>query len=267
MRRIPIFHIDVLLLLFVSCHAPFVDPLVDPAEYVFELPEIPEAWYALLGSPSWSLEWMDENGSITTFCVPSGTKQVTLPLSVHQPGPIWAWPYWSQLGIDPHRTRPAGALLPLDIQGNRCRLTWMGGVEASFFRYLQSSPGDPRYGPEYFNWPRFRSLFQDKRLAQEVLADPWHVDWSLVAEKTRRSGFDSRRLNSRPVKTILISLPVLGPWVSGSPFSPVLPESSGLEDLQISIQAASAVGTLLSTHGIISYSWDGIAYIPGLPDP
>jgi hypothetical protein len=267
MGKARIIYIDVLLVVFVSCTASFINPLHDSAEIDVEMPAIPEAWYTLLGSPAWRVEWMTENGSLATLQAPAGTRQVKVPLSVHQAGPLWAWPCWPQLGIEPHRTRPAGALLPLDVIENRCRLTWMGGVEASFFRYLQTSPGDSRYGPEYFNWPRFRSLFSDKRLAQEVLSDPWRVDWSLVAIKTKLSGFDSRRLTPRPVQVIPITLPVLGPWVSDSPFVPAIAESPDAGGLQITLHASAAVDTILSTHGIISYSWDGIAYIPGLPDP
>ncbi|AEJ20228.1 hypothetical protein [Gracilinema caldarium] len=240
---------------------------VDTKVYIFELPEIPHEWNDVLGSPAWRLEWLSEQGHISSMDVPLGVITTEVSLSIHQPGPILAWPYWPQLGITPHRTRPAGALLPLDVQQNRCRLTWMGGIEATLFYLLKTSPGNAKYDPDTFNWPRFRKLFSEKKLPLAVLADPWCVDWALVATKTRLSGFDSRRLVSQPTKPLFVTLPDVGPWVADSPFIPYLLEGRASEELKITLETTASVNTILSAHGIIAYSWDGIAYISGFHDP
>ncbi len=267
MGKIRILYVDVLLMVFLSCGLVSVNH-GEPAEvYHCELPPLPESWFTLLGSPAWRIEWTTSDGSRNTLEVPPSVSQAAVPLDGHQPGPIWAWPYWPQLGIGPYRTKPAGALIPLDLQDDHCKLSWLGGVEATLFYYLQASSGNSKYRAEYFNWPRFRSLFSEAKLPPPVLADPWCVDWVLLAEKPRVSGFDSRRLVPRAVRSLVISLPAAGPWVSGSPFTPVLAGYDAQETGNVTVNASSSVDTILSTHGIISYSWDGIAYIPGLEDP
>jgi len=267
MGKIKTLYIYILFLFLVSCSLVSLN-LGSPAEaYCCELPPLPELWCTVLGSPAWRIEWTASDGSRNTLEVPPGVSQAVVPLDVHQPGPIWAWPYWPHLGIGPYRTKPAGALIPLDLRDDRCKLSWLGGVEATLFHYMQVSSGNSTYRAEDFNWPRFRSLFSESKLPPPVLADPWCVDWVLVAGKTRLSGFDSRRLVPRAVRSLDISLPAAGPWVSGSPFASALAGYDAQEPEKVTVNASSSVDTILSTHGIISYSWDGIAYIPGLEDP
>ncbi len=254
-------------MLLLACQLPMDLFLVDTNRYILELPEIPNEWHILLGSPAWRLEWLGEQGYISSIDVPPDVKETEVSLTLHQSGPILAWPYWPQWGIMPHRTRPAGALLPLDMQQHRCRLTWMGGVEATLFYLLETSPGTTKYRPANFNWPRFRKLFSEKRLPSAVLSDPWCVDWAFVATKTKLSGFDSRRLVAQPTKPLSVTLPNVGPWVAGSPFTSHVYEGRLSEEMKITLESTASVDTILSVHGIIAYSWDGIAYISGFHDP
>lgn len=267
MGNMRVLYIDVLLMVLSSCSFSFDTPIRGITEYIVELPDIPLGWSSTLGSPAWRLQWLDKYDLFTTLEVSPGVQELTVPLSIHHPGPIWAWPYWPQHGIEPYRTKPAGAILPLDIRGNRCRLTWMGGVDAVFFEYLEHNSGSSRYSPQRFNWPRFRSLFSEGKLSPEVQKDPWCVNWLLVAQETGHSGFDSRRLVPRPTKVLPIILPHPGPWVSGSPFLQDVYQNQEADGGVLSIPASSAVDTILSTHGILSYSWDGVVFIPGLKDP
>lgn len=246
-----------------ACDLAVPDVLPQTVEVFLSLPDLPASWFSVLGSPAWHIEWPVADGSVRRVDLPAGSYTIPVALSLRHPTPICAYPFWPQLGIDPKRTKPAGALFPLDLKDRVCRLTWLGGVEAVFYQFLGSSTGDPRYGPECFNWRRFRALFDEATVPAPVLADPWCVDWSLVAEKTRKGGFDSRRLVPRETKGLAVSFPVPGPWVSGSPFCLGSP-SEGLSFF--TVQASMAVDTFLSTHGIIVYTWDGMVYIPGEVD-
>jgi len=267
MKKLGIPHIGIAIMLFFACQLPTALFLVGTNKYILKLPEIPNEWNILLGSPAWRLEWLGEQGHICSIDVPPDVKDTEVSLTIHQSGPIFAWPYWPQWGIMPHRTRPAGAILPLDIRENRCGLTWMGGIEATLFYLLEASPGNAKYSPANFNWPRFRKLFSEKRLPPAVLSDPWCVDWALVAAKTRLSGFDSRRLVAQPTKPLSVTLPNVGPWVTGSPFKAHVFEGRGANEIKITLESTASVDTILSVHGIIAYSWDGIAYISGFHDP
>ncbi len=266
MKTPPVLLLSLMVTIVSSCNMDPAMAGLDTAEIVLELPPVPDAWRIVLGPPCWLLEWVAQDGTHVSVSVPADTTQVSVKFNIHQYEALWGWPYWPDIGIGPYRTRPAGALVPLDVKNRSCRLTWFGGVEATLFSSLRNSPGDPRYGPEYFNWPRFRALFYDAVLPAEVLADPWCVDWQRVAKKTKASGFDRRRLVPMVTRPVSIRFRSPGRWVPGSPFgSEVL--LSGLGEMQnLLIHAGAAVDTFLSTHGIITYTWDGAAFIPP-PDP
>ncbi|WP_304223417.1 hypothetical protein [Gracilinema caldarium] len=262
MKSASVLFLSLVIIIVSSCNMDSVAAGLDTVDIVFELPPVPESWCIVLGPPCWLLEWAAQDGSKVAVTVPKDTNQVSVRLNIHQYEAFWGWPYWPEYGIVPYRARPAGALVPLDIKDRHCRLTWFGGVEAAFFSLLRQSLGDPRYGPEYFNWPRFRSLFHEAALPEEVLADPWCVDWLTVAKKTKASGFDRRRLVPMLERPIMIRFKPPGPWVSGSPFGAQVLFSDLYEPQNILINAGATVDTFLSTHGIIAYSWDGAAYFP-----
>ncbi|MFQ3548000.1 MAG: hypothetical protein SNJ56_06645, partial [Termitinemataceae bacterium] len=118
---------------------------------------------------------------------------------------------------------------------------------------VPSNNGPQAYGPERFNWARFMALWDTgSSLPEEVLKDPWLVDWTLVAQKTQASGFDRRRLVVESGVYVDSLLPDCGPWVAASPFSSLQSEGDSL----VSLYRRKMVDTLLSRQGIIRYSMD-----------
>jgi len=144
--------------------------------------------------------------------------------AIYLPGtmatPVLALPFWPEKGIAPGIFRPAGAIFPFDVSGNRLILSWQGGVDAIFFMELARATNSPSGArlPWNFNWPRFRRLFDDPALNAEIRADPWLADWPSIATRTVQSGFDRRRLV--PEARTNLELPLdPGPWVGSSPFA------------------------------------------------
>jgi len=196
----------------------------DPG-YVLELPELPYTWESMLGSPRWRVEWFDGEGRRQTAEV-SGKARPKISLPGTLANPVLALPFWPEKGIAPGIFRPAGAIFPFDVSGNRLALSWQGGVDAAFFLELAraANGGLPPGGtaalrlPWNFNWPRFRRLFDDPALNEEIRADPWLADWPGIAERTAQSGFDRRRLV--PAAAVALEIPLgTGPWVGTSPFA------------------------------------------------
>ena len=209
------------LLFSISCAEIF--PANGPG-YVPVPPDPPQAWLALLGSPHWRLEWFDGEGRRRALELSGGDFPAISP-----PGdlasPVLALPFWPDLGIGPGLFRPAGAIFPFDVSGDRLVLSWSGGVEATFFLELARAAGglSPDGSaaarlPWNFNWPRFRRLLDDRALNDRIRADPWLADWPGIAERTVQSGFDRRRLVPEP--EIPLELPLgPGPWIGASPFA------------------------------------------------
>ena len=227
-------------LFFLSCGGMF---LADESGYALEFPELPYAWQTMLGSPSWRVEWFDGEGRKRAAEV-SGKAVLEVSLPGTMANPVIALPFWPEKGIAPGVFRPAGAIFPFDLSENRLALSWQGGVDAAFFLELAraANGGLPTGGsaalrlPWNFNWPRFRRLFDDPALNDEIRADPWLADWPDIADRTVRSGFDRRRLVPQAVVAIEIPLGP-GPWVGVSPFAaplvfegrPVFPVRSTVE--------------------------------------
>ena len=205
----------------VSCGGMFIG---GEARYVLELPELPDAWRSMLGSPHWRIEWFDGEGRKRSAVLAGGAG-----LDVSVPGtfanPVLALPFWPEKGIDHGVFRPAGAIFPFDVSGGRLVLSWRGGIDAAMFLELARAAGSaenaaphPTRLPWNFNWPRFRLLFEDPALNADVRADPWLVDWPGVAARTVQSGFDRRRLV--PEAVVALELPLgHGPWIGTSPFA------------------------------------------------
>lgn len=199
--------------------------------------------------------------------------QATLDLSADRSSPVLAHPFWPSVNIPPGLVKPCGAIFPFDLQrtpsdsllglGKKgegiLQLSWIGGVAGYFFKALAASEGDQKTVPERFDWPRFVSLFQDSALSQAVRDDPWLVDWLKVAKKTRASGFDRRRLVSRPQFPLFISVPAQGPWANGDPFIPAPLWAAGN---QVELAALEESATFFSPSGFLRYSSSGWAWFP-----
>ncbi|MCL2191474.1 MAG: hypothetical protein FWB79_05755 [Treponema sp.] len=220
--------------------------------YVPNLPDPPPAWTALLGDPHWRIEWFDGEGRKRYAELPGpGSPGISPPQTLATP--VLALPFWPEKGIAPGVFRPAGAVFPFDVSGNRIFLSWQGGVEAAFFLELAraANGGLPPDGtaalrlPWNFNWPRFRRLFADPALNAEIRADPWLADWPGIADRTVRSGFDRRRLV--PEARTALELPLdPGPWIGASPFAaPLAFESNPV------FQVGPSADTWVSAGGLL----------------
>jgi hypothetical protein len=237
-------------------------------EYVLTFPDLPAAWQELLGSARWRLLWTDERGVLQTLET-DGDAAVSVP--AEWATAALAFPYWPGRGILPGEMRPAGAIIPFDIRGDRLQLSWRAGAEAWFYRELAAARnvalaeaeagGDQasltaaldKRRPEYFDWPRFRSLLDGDALPAAVREDPWSVDWQDLAARTVQSGFDRRRIVERQTEQLTAPRAALGegPFAGPSPFAkPLLPSP----DLGYCFAVTSRPDTYVSAGGILRVS-------------
>jgi len=236
------------------------------SRYALELPELPSDWEAMLGSPYWRIEWLNDEGQKESLTV-KVKRGVEISLPPTWVSAVSALPFWPDRGIGPGIFRPAGAIFPYDVSGKSLVLSWQGGVEANLYwefvkayAYAASSDAVEESPPEEtepveraavsrlpwnFNWPRFRLLFDDPSLNAEIRADPWLADWSSIAAKIVQSGFDKRRLV--PESRSSMEIPVSpGPWIGASPFAaPLLFEAVPVFSVR------STADTWVSREGIL----------------
>jgi hypothetical protein len=251
-RLLLLFEIGPLCAVFLSCSLPGSQP-----ELRVQLPALPDAWVAALGEGEWSLRWTGSDGE--WHCRDGFLSGDTVELSIDEASAILAYPYWPRLGIVCGIARPAGAIHPFDEEDGVLFLDWNGGPVAHFFRELEGAGGEAQTKPELFDWPRFRELLYGDLVAAEVSADPWVVDWRLVAEKTRSSGFDRRRLVPKPTDPLELAVPAAGPWVAASPFA-ASPAWTGGE--RVTITASAEADSFLCAAGVLRYSMGLIAWFP-----
>ena len=234
-----------------SCAAPASAPVLR-----LRFPPLPTAWAAALGEASWSVRWTGSDGVQYRRDDAETGMEIELDSSASA---ILAYPYWPGLGLEVALARPAGAIYPFDEDGGSLVLDWEGGPPAVFFRELAVAAGPPRTLPERFDWPRFRALLSGPLVASEVAADPWLVDWRLVAEKTRRSGFDRRRLVPRPTEPLAFTVPAAGPWAASSPF---VRAPSWQEGSSATVGASEEADTFFCAEGILRYSREAALWLP-----
>ncbi len=240
-----------------SCAVPAAAPTVR-----LRLPPVPAAWAAALGEPSWSVRWTGSDGA--PYRQDDAGPGLEIELSGSAASAILAYPYWPALGLEPAAARPAGAIYPFDEDDGWLVLDWAGGPPAVFFRELARAAGKPETRPELFDWPRFRALLAGPLVAAEVAADPWLVDWRLVAEKTRRTGFDRRRLVPRPTEPLAFTVPAAGPWAASSPFAPAPPWEAGSP---ATVAAAEEPDTVFCAEGALRYSRKAALWLPARGGP
>jgi hypothetical protein len=210
----------VCVLLFQSCGEP-----VNYPEYRLEMPALPAVWTELFGAPLWRIEWIDKDGRWARADT-GGSFYPGVSLPEGWTTPVIAYPYWNGQGIYPGTMKPCGALYPLDVEGGTLRLSWQGGVDAFFYRELSRGSNENRQ-PNKFDWPRFRSLFSEKKISADVCADPWLADWSAIAVKTAETGFNAKRIVPCETGNLIIDVPEAGPWAGVSPFAASLPWEKG----------------------------------------
>jgi hypothetical protein len=203
------------------------------ASYTVLFPDIPSGWLEILGQPQWRLEWIDDEGCKVSADAPyNGFREIRVLRE--WASPITAFPFWSEKGVPPKLMKPAGAIFPFDVSGGNIILTWFGGVEAVVYQELAQSSGEssPR-SPNYFNWPRFKELFEDSLLPEAVKSDPWLVDWKAFCEKTATSGFDRRRIKIMEKDSLAIPVALDGVWVGTSPFARPFSAENGVLTLNV----------------------------------
>ncbi|GHU55505.1 hypothetical protein FACS189442_3150 [Spirochaetia bacterium] len=202
------------------------DSLAEP-RFVLDFPAPPPAWTELFGPPRWRIEWISPAGTGEFVETRAPGERVEVIISPTGASPILAWPFWPARGIgediSPGIFRPAGAVFPFDAAGGRITLSWQGGVDAFFYHALLKAAASTEGAvgvrvPQNFDWPRFRSLFEDPSVSAEVRADPWTADLRDIAVKVVQSGFDKRRF--KPAARVELKIPVSGgPWTGTSPFA------------------------------------------------
>jgi hypothetical protein len=200
-----------------------------------------------LGEPYWRLEWLDSGGKEQMADIPPG-KSMEIELPITWTNPVTASPFWPGHNLIPGLFKPAGALFPFDVYGERLCLSWKAGPDAVFYRELVLANGqDSRKIPANFDWPRFRELFNSDKLNEAVRSDPWLVDWHLVAEKTISSNFDQRRLVPEAAESINISVPA-GPWYGVSSFTEPLYFTEGINPV---FPVRPGINVWISSEGIL----------------
>jgi hypothetical protein len=195
---------------------------LNQASYQPLLPPIPPHWQLILGEPHWRLEWLNENGAWETWDGSPGSKPPFMYLISEWTTPVLAWPFWPGRNLLPGIMRPAGALFPWDASGGNLKLSWRGGVDAFFWKELAAAERVTEAGerrlPWYFDWPRFRELFEGDVISEVIRNDPWLADWRDISHRTVQSGFDRRRIAARKFTEVVI--PGLGGyWIGSSPFA------------------------------------------------
>ena len=217
------------------------------------LPELPGQWEEILGKAHWRLEWIGPAGTWEEFELAAGYEISGFSPVQEWSTPVLAWPYWPKKNLAPGLMRPAGAIFPWDASGEKLNLSWEGGIRAFFWKELEAawssaarSSGTERL-PWYFDWPRFRELLESGNIPEAVRLDPWLADWKSIAVKTVQSGFDRRRIVSRPLTEISIS-GLGGLWTGSSPFAPPVDAPSGGP---LRLRAADVPDTWISKEGVL----------------
>jgi hypothetical protein len=227
------------------------------SRYALALPDLPPAWNVFAGPPHWKIEWIDPDG-VPQMTEMRNDERIEISLPSAWASAVMAWPYWPELPVNPGFFKPAGALFPFDASGDTLELSWKGGVDAMLYRELgTASAASPAANtgvsrlPWYFNWPRFRELYDDPGVNAEFRADPWLADWPGIAARIWQSGFDKRRLVPYPRQKL--EVPVgHGPWIGTSPFAePLLFDSIPVFPVRTSETGSSSVDIWVSAEGIL----------------
>ena len=218
-----------------------------PSRYVLGFPQLPEPWVSLLGEPHWRIEWLNPDGKKQiTDILPCSSIEIELPVT--WTNPVTAWPYWPHCNLYHGLFKPAGALFPFDVTDERLCLSWEAGPDTVFYWELAlANDQNSSKMPAYFDWPRFRELFNSETLNEAVRNDPWLINWRYVAEKTINSNFDQRRLVPETTKEASIPVPT-GLWYGSSPFSDPLYFA---EDETPAFPIRSGINVWISAEGIL----------------
>ncbi|MDR1096104.1 MAG: hypothetical protein LBL31_06920 [Spirochaetaceae bacterium] len=224
--------------------------------YRLVLPDLPPAWRALLGDACWSVEWIDDAGTVRSAELPPG-RELSVTVVNDASSPVLAFPYWPERDLKPGDMKPAGALFPWDARGGNIALSWQGGVDAAFWRGLSvaanAAAGKREAGS--FNWKRWREAWNDGSFPPAAVRDPWLCDWESIAAKVAASGFDKRRIAAAHYSRLeLPGATWPGVWYGPSPFDEGVSAPPG-EILSLPLVPPSAF--VFSNTGLLRYSPEG----------
>jgi hypothetical protein len=238
-----------------------------PASYRADLPVPPPLWVELLGSPSWRLEWINGEGELRFRELVSG-RGMEIEVLQEWASPVLAYPCWPDWDIPPGICRPAGAIFPYDVRGDRICLSWEAGPEAWFYWELAaawteyaeagSSSQVVRQG-RYFDWPRFRELMRGLDIPEAVRRDPWLADWRSIALSTVRSGFNRQHIKEPVREDLLLTIPREGPWIGASPFAEQKDWEAGTS---LILKVTDSVDTYIAPGGLLRVSRDAWIWLP-----
>ena len=241
----------VLFAFLLSCESPV------RSSYSLVFPELPGHWEEVLGKPCWRVEWINENGVWKEW---EGELAPELSLNREWATPVLAWPFWPERGLLPGMMRPLGALFPWDVSKETLVLSWKGAVDAYFWKEMALSerPTDASEArlPWYFDWPRFRELFESDNIPEAVHNNPWLADWKSIAQRTVSSGFDRRRIVSKTFSEL--EIPGLsGRWIGSSPFTAFFNVS---DEGFLQLMVAGEPDTWVSAGAVLKCSDSGWVY-------
>jgi hypothetical protein len=277
MKRTKDFLFFTLALVLGACENPVI-----PLEYTVEFPALPAAWQEMMGPAHWRLSWLNPQGipqfkECGAFPESGGGGKTSIAAVLEWATPVLAYPYWPSRGVLSGEMRPAGAIIPFDASGSALQLSWQGGVDAWFYRELseaRTAAGNADTGtvdeaalnkrrPEYFDWPRFRSLMESDVIPEAVRDDPWQVDWQDVAVRTVSSGFDRRRIKVQAGEELLVTGDALSKaatlFTGPSPFAKPLALEPGTG---FRFRVTIRPDTYVSTGGILRVSRKTWVYYP-----
>ena len=249
---------SLFLLFLISIGLSACGPSPLPDYYLVQLPRSPASRTELLGEPQWRLEWYDSGGELQQKEIIGISAKIEI--LIEWPSAVLAWPSWPEKGLPAGYFYPAGAIFPLDVNGETIILNWKAGAEAYFYRELDNIriQNTANRIPEYFDWKRFRSLLREET-PEELRMDPWLADWKDIAERTVRSGFRRSYVRAENRTNTEITVPHAGPWFGASPFSSIKLWEEG-ENIIFPLSARPEI--FVCSGGMFSVSVNNRLWIP-----
>lgn len=249
-RRVGVFPVLVAVaLLSVSCTGALRTDRI-----VVRMPTMPGAWRETGAAFRFSLVFVDDGGNPVCIAAAPG-EAVALEFVRGSAHALLCYPFVSGLTV-PGMLRPAGAVYPGGLDGDKLLLSWEGGPAATCAGLLASS-GFPIGGVD---WGRF---------TREALArsgDPWRIDLEQCARAFLRETFSASLLSPDALCPVAVPLlPVAGTgaaggatgisgaeaWASASPFAP-MPVDDGAGSL-VTLSPAG-IGCFFSARRSVSFS-------------
>lgn len=184
------------------------------------LPGVPENYKSLLSEPGFILLIPDKESTWSRLYIPSGTREVVIPVQKRQNLPLLAYPVFPEFfenhisdGADTGGSlpvwKPAGALFPLHLQDNNTiEIKWEHGFIASLFKSLMTQGVEV----EFIN---------TKRLVEEIWGrsggNPWVLNDETILEALSYRNFRADLIREKDNHFLSVTAQK-GIWISCNPF-------------------------------------------------